>query len=188
MIRLAPMTPRAERCIVLSGEMTAKLRYLWGLEKVREESDRHHALDASVIVACDHAMVKRLSDYYKRHEDRSAAGSSRMTAEEREKFAPPWAHFRDEVMARLTIDDRGLLQQTLIDRCGYSPELAATVKPVLVSRAPQRRNGGELHKEMISEPVEKHGNGEPTQENPTAIIHWRLQRLLASFDEVCRGF
>lgn len=145
----------AERCIVLSGAMTSKLRHLWGLEKSREDSDRHHALDAAVIAACDHAMVKRLSDYYKKEENRFSQGTDGMTAQQREQFAPPWPHFREEVMARLTIDDRALLQQTLIDKCGYSPELAATVKPVLVSRAPQRRNGGALHKETIYGLVDK---------------------------------
>ncbi|MCX8501806.1 MAG: type II CRISPR RNA-guided endonuclease Cas9 [Alphaproteobacteria bacterium] len=147
-----PDAPKAERCIVLSGEMTSKLRHLWGLEKNREESDRHHALDAAVIAACDHAMVQKLSNHYKKQENRY---TDALTAKQREQFALPWPQFRDEVMARLTIDDRALLQQTLIDTCGYSPELAATVKPLLVSRAPQRRNGGALHKETIYGLVEK---------------------------------
>jgi CRISPR/Cas system Type II protein with McrA/HNH and RuvC-like nuclease domain len=53
----------AKRCVVLSGQTTAFLRARWGLLKVRGDSDRHHALDAAVVAACSHGMVKRLADY-----------------------------------------------------------------------------------------------------------------------------
>lgn len=57
-----------QRCVVVSGQLTAFLRARWGLNKVREESDRHHALDAAVVAACSHGMVKRLADYSRRKE------------------------------------------------------------------------------------------------------------------------
>lgn len=57
-----------KRCVVLSGQMTSFLRARWGLIKVRGDSDRHHALDAAVVAACSHSMVKRLSDYSRRKE------------------------------------------------------------------------------------------------------------------------
>jgi CRISPR-associated endonuclease Csn1 len=53
----------ARRCVVLNGQLTAFLRARWGLLKIRAESDRHHALDAAVVAACSHAMVKRLADH-----------------------------------------------------------------------------------------------------------------------------
>jgi CRISPR-associated endonuclease Csn1 len=53
----------AKRCVVLSGQTTAFLRARWGLLKIRGDSDRHHALDAAVVAACSHGMVKRLADY-----------------------------------------------------------------------------------------------------------------------------
>jgi CRISPR-associated endonuclease Csn1 len=58
----------AKRCVVVSGQLTSFLRARWGLIKIREESDRHHALDAAVVAACSHSMVKRLSDYSRRRE------------------------------------------------------------------------------------------------------------------------
>lgn len=58
----------AKRCTVVSGQLTAFLRTRWGLVKVRSDSDRHHALDAAVVAACSHGMVKRLSDYSRRKE------------------------------------------------------------------------------------------------------------------------
>ena len=58
----------ARRCVVVSGQLTSFLRARWGLIKVRADSDRHHALDAAVVAACSHGMVKRLSDYARRRE------------------------------------------------------------------------------------------------------------------------
>ena len=57
-----------EKCVVVSGQLTSYLRARWGLTKVREDGDLHHALDAAVIAACTHGMVKRLSDYSRRNE------------------------------------------------------------------------------------------------------------------------
>jgi CRISPR-associated endonuclease Csn1 len=62
------MIASAQRCVVVSGQLTAFLRARWGLLKLRGESDRHHALDAAVVAACSHGMVKRLSDYARRKE------------------------------------------------------------------------------------------------------------------------
>ncbi|MBS0462767.1 MAG: type II CRISPR RNA-guided endonuclease Cas9, partial [Proteobacteria bacterium] len=41
----------SKRCVVLSGQLTGFLRARWGLTKLREGSDRHHALDAAVVAA-----------------------------------------------------------------------------------------------------------------------------------------
>ena len=53
----------SRRCVVLSGQNDELHAYALGLLKIRDESDRHHALDAVVVAACSHGMVKRLSDY-----------------------------------------------------------------------------------------------------------------------------
>jgi len=37
----------SKKCVVLSGQLTAYLRARWGLNKVREDGDLHHALDAA---------------------------------------------------------------------------------------------------------------------------------------------
>ena len=59
---------KAQRCVVVSGQLTSLLRARWGLLKVRENGDLHHALDAAVVAATSHGMVKRMSDYAKRKE------------------------------------------------------------------------------------------------------------------------
>ena len=150
----------AKRCVVLSGQMTSFLRARWGLVKVRGDSDRHHALDAAVVAACSHGMVKRLSDYSRRKElDQVREGfvdvetgeivNPAMFQQLQEHFPDPWPHFRDELKARLSIDDPALLRSEM-ERLGtYPPEALETLRPLFVSRAPQRRNSGAAHMETI---------------------------------------
>lgn len=141
----------AKRCVVLSGQLTAFLRARWGLTKVRGDSDRHHALDAAVVAACSHGMVKRLSDYSRRKELGKANKDfvDVETGEIINHFPDPWPHFRDELQARLKIDDPALLR-TEMERLGtYPPEALEALRPLFVSRAPQRRNGGAAHMDTI---------------------------------------
>lgn len=149
----------SKRCVVLSGQLTAFLRTRWGFNKVRGDSDRHHALDAAVIAACSHGMVKRLSDYSYRKELKHLTGGipdpdtgeiMDITAHQRlaEHFPSPWPHFRDEVLLRLNTDDPAALKAGA-ENLNYPPEVIAELKPLFVSRAPQRRNGGAAHKDTI---------------------------------------
>lgn len=150
----------AKRCIVVSGQLTAFLRARWGLPKVRSQSDRHHALDATVVAACSHGMVKRLTDYSRRKEiaqvrdgfvdaETGEIIDTMMFQQLHAHFPDPWPHFRHELEARLKINDPVLLR-TEMERLGsYSEEALQSLRPLFVSRAPQRRNGGALHEETI---------------------------------------
>lgn len=172
----------ARRCVVVSGQLTAFLRARWGLNKVRSESDRHHALDAAVVAACSHGMVKRLSDYARRRElDQVREGfvdvetgeivNPAMYQQLREHFPDPWPHFRDELKARLYIDSAPLLREG-VDHFGTYPEEAiATLKPLFVSRAPQRRNSGAAHKDTIyGQPERLKAKGGVTQKVPLSSL------------------
>jgi CRISPR-associated endonuclease Csn1 len=149
----------AKRVVVLSGRLTAFLRVVWGLIKERGESDRHHALDATVISVCNHAMVKLLSDYVRRRElefiregfvDPETGEIINAKAREavENKFPRPWKHFPEELLCRLNEDDPQKLREKLT-KLGTPIEVAQNAKPLFVSRAPQRRNGGAAHKETI---------------------------------------
>lgn len=150
----------SQRCVVLSGQLTAFLRARWGLIKVRDESDRHHALDAVVIAACSHSMVKRLSDYSRRKEisqvregfvdmETGEIVNPAAYAQIQAHFPDPWPDFRKEVEWRLKMDDADALRTELKRLGSYSDQALASVRPLFVSRAPQRRNGGAAHKETI---------------------------------------
>lgn len=171
----------AKSCVVLSGQLTSFLRARWGLAKLREGSDRHHAVDAAVIAACSRAMVKRLSDYSRKKELQNA----RMGFLDPETgeildypafqklenhFPLPWPCFSEELCIRAGIDrSTGKVvdespQQWLekLAMAGYSEAQLASVKPLLVSRAPQRRNGGAAHKDTLY-------SDRPTEEFPNRV-------------------
>jgi CRISPR-associated endonuclease Csn1 len=148
------------RCVVVNGQLTAFLRAKWGLTKNREESDRHHALDATVVAACTHSMVKALADHSRRKElaflqegfpDPETGEIVNPAAFERgrQHFPEPWAHFRHELQSRLFTDDLAKLKEDMRQLGTYSEEDLSQLRTVFVSRAPQRRNGGAVHKDTI---------------------------------------
>ena len=153
-------TSESKRCVVLSGQMTAFLRTRWQLTKVRADSDRHHALDAAVVAACSHSMVKRLSDYSRTKELKNISDgfvdietgeviNAAKFAQLKAHFPEPWAHFRQELEARRMQDDLEAMRAEIANLGTYSDDAIAALKPLFVSRAPQRRNSGAAHKETI---------------------------------------
>ena len=159
------LTARADgetnrRCVVVNGQLTSFLRARWGLTKVRSDSDRHHALDAAVVAACTHGMVKALADYARRKEleflqegfPDPATGEILNPAafdRTRQLFPEPWTHFRHELQARLFTDDVAALREDMQRLGTYADDDLKRLRTLFVSRAPQRRNGGAVHKETI---------------------------------------
>jgi CRISPR-associated endonuclease Csn1 len=101
-------------------------------------------------------MVKRLSDYSRRKELKDARNGFTdpasgevvdiVAARKLEsEFPKPWRLFREELEARLSqVPSEGLM---LLDH--YTPEQAAAVEPIRVSRPVRRRSTGQAHKETI---------------------------------------
>ncbi len=155
--------------------MTAFLRARWGINKIRSESDRHHALDAAVVAACTHGMVKRLSDYSRTKElAQVSSGFVDTTTGEmvdpamfrqlRQHFPEPWPHFHHELEARLKIDNPEILREEMARLGSYDEVALEAVRPLFVSRAVQRRNGGAAHKDTIyGQPEKMRENGSVTQ-------------------------
>lgn len=146
----------SKRCVAVSGQLTAFLRTRWGLNKVREDGDLHHAMDAAVVAAASHGMVKRLADYSRRNElDRVRDGFvDPQTGEVLDidalrkldaHFPAPWPHFRWELEAWLKPDPAPHLEHV----SGFDKARAQAVKPIRVSRAPLRRGLGQAHQETI---------------------------------------
>ena len=181
----------AKRCVVLSGQMTSFLRARWGLVKVRGDSDRHHALDAAVVAACSHGMVKRLSDYSRRKEleqvregfvdvDTGEIVNPAMFQQVQEHFPNPWPHFRDEVKLRLSMDDSALLRSEMEKFGTHTLAALEALHPLFVSRAPQRRNSGAAHKDTIyAQPERLVAQGGVTQKVPLSSLTLKdLEKLI----------
>lgn len=162
-------TSEAKCCVVVNGQLTSFLRARWGLAKLRAASDRHHAIDAVVVAACSHGMVKRLADYARRKElqavrsgfvdlDTGEIINPTMLDQLEKHFPRPWDNFENELCARAGIDrgtgnvrDDLTLEQMRehLAALGYNEAMLAQVKPLFVSRAPKRRNSGAAHKDTI---------------------------------------
>ena len=159
------LAPRADgnankRCVVVNGQLTAFLRARWGLSKVRSESDRHHALDAAVVAACSHGMVKALADYARNKEvaylregfpDPETGEIINPEAHTRgvHHFPEPWAQFRHELQARLYSDDLQALREDLQRLGTYAEQDLLGVRTLFVSRAVQHRGTPPLHEATI---------------------------------------
>lgn len=171
-----------QRCVVVSGQLTAFLRARWGLLKIREESDRHHALDAAVVAACSHGMVKALADHSRLKEveflkegfpDPETGEIFNPAAFDRGRhhFPEPWAHFRHELQARLKTDDLAALREDMQRLGTYSEQDLQQLRTLFVSRAPQRRNGGAVHKDTIyAQPERLQAQGSVVQKVPLTSL------------------
>ncbi|MGD9661607.1 MAG: type II CRISPR RNA-guided endonuclease Cas9 [Porticoccaceae bacterium] len=188
-LELAGHNGDSQRCVVISGQLTAYLRNRWGLNKNRQEGDLHHALDAAVVAACSRGMVKRLSDYSRRGELEFARGQfcdpetgeiidllSLRTLERH--FPQPWDHFREELLAWLSPNPTERLAR--LDT--YTPDLLQCIRPVRVSRAPTRRGLGAAHQETIRS-VKYLEQGKSTVKTPLEKLSLKSLPDMVGYDD-----
>ena len=131
----------------INGQATATIRKQWGIEscKRRDESDLHHALDACVVAAATPAIIDRISKY-------SAADELGELREEdptdsRKRLPEPWKDFAREVRARISEDPAGLIKSYGIT--SYTEEELQELRPIFVSRMPDRKAHGEVHEATV---------------------------------------
>ena len=141
----------------VNGAVTAMLRGRWGVQKIREDGDLHHGLDAAVIAATTPGLVQRLTAYSKHREtwERPPAGYVDPATGElielpqearRDPFPKPWERFRQELEARLDpIDPRHQIDLLKLETYESDEE----IKPVFVSRMPNHKVTGAAHAETI---------------------------------------
>ena len=138
--------------IAVNGAITAYVRKRWGIQKIRENGDLHHAVDAVVIGCITQGMINRISkySYYKETKDNGDFFLDETTGELMTKFPMPWEHFRDELHIRLN-PDAETLRKLLYDAnyASYAEIDLDKVNPVFVSRMCNRKNTGAAHKETI---------------------------------------
>lgn len=152
-LEFAPFaTGRKKHVTAVNGSVTAYLRKRWGITKLRENGDLHHAVDAVVIACATDGMIQQVSRFAQFWENRySLAEDSRFlidpeTGEVVKAFPYPWPHFRQELEARLS-SNPGLA----VRGEGFLLYMAENipVRPLFVSRMPQRKVTGAAHKETV---------------------------------------
>jgi len=132
---------KKRRVYVFTGQLTSLLRRRFGLGKNRDESNRHHALDAVVVGVANQSFVKRIADYAKKRETYRDELDS-------ERFPEPWNDFRLDVLTRVFSDDLSPIYESEALNELYA-DCVDSLKPIFVSWAPNRSASGPFHKETI---------------------------------------
>ena len=141
--------------ISVNGSITAYMRKRWGLKKDRLAGDLHHAMDAAVVACISESMIRKITRYSQYCEAKSIrnrfidyeTGEIINPLQKRfgVRFIEPWDKFKVELESRLSADP-ALRIQTYNLKNYLNPE---NVKPIFVSRMPQRKNRGPAHKDTI---------------------------------------
>lgn len=148
-------TGRKKHVTAVNGAITSYLRKRWGIAKIRENGDLHHAVDALVVVCTTDGMIQQLSRYSTLRECeyvQTEAGSiavSMHTGEVLKRFPYPWPEFRRELEARLGDDPR---RAVISQRFPVYANGDIPVRKLFVSRMPRRKVTGAAHKETIKSP------------------------------------
>lgn len=158
---LAPnSTGRKNTIQAVNGAVTSYMRKRWGIQKIRENGDTHHAVDAVVIACVTNGMIKRVSEYakYKETEYRNPETGeyfdvNKMTGEVINHFPTPYKWFRDEVIMRCSEDPTRVLHEKPLPNYATDEQVA----PIFVSRMPKRKTKGAAHEETIRKPYEQDG-------------------------------
>ncbi len=184
-LKFADSSDKSKRVVCVNGPVTSYMRKRWGLTKIREEGDLHHALDATVIACVDDGIINRVSNYHKQRElffmgnavkiDYSSGEiisrddyDEKMLLSDIRKFPLPWTDFRNELEARLSTDP-----ETTIRRMKLSTyPLNEVIKPIFVSRAPRRKSCGQGHHETIRSP-KLVGEGYSISKTPLTALRYK---------------
>lgn len=129
-----------------NGQITAFLRNKWGIKKVRENNDRHHAIDAIVVACSTVSMQQKITRHIQQKEKGEYIDKS--TGEVKKlHFPKPWPHFDKDISIRVFNENPAKdLKELLPD---YPERHHAFVSPLFVSRAPTRKMSGQGHMETI---------------------------------------
>lgn len=153
-LRFSPFrTDRKRHVTAVNGAITSYLRKRWGVNKVRQDGDLHHAMDALVIACTTDGMIQRLSRYSELQEAeylQTEGGSVRVdpqTGELFERFPYPWKCFRQEWTARISDDPQTMLRA--MDLPGYAGAPIEKIRPIFVSRMPKHKVTGAAHKDTV---------------------------------------
>jgi CRISPR-associated endonuclease Csn1 len=140
---------------VIPGQMTAKLRYYFGLNDVlglngekNRNDHRHHAVDACVIGITDQGMLKKFAD---------ASASARKKELEKliDTLEPPWLTYREHVeraVNNIWVSHKPdhnyqaeLFDQTIYNALGFSRK-AAKIRSVIPFQARPGSSSEQRHK------------------------------------------
>lgn len=144
---------RKKKVTAVNGAVTSYMRKRWGIIKIREDGDLHHAVDAVVIACTTDKMIQQVSRYSAYREchytqtDFSSIAVDPDTGEIIQEFPYPWPQFRKELEARLCKDPARVINDLRLPFYMNSGEKLP--EPLFVSRMPKHKVTGAAHKDTI---------------------------------------
>lgn len=144
---------------MVTGEATTALRNYWGIHsKNRDENDLHHAEDAVIIACATEKYQRKVREYskerdlyYRRNQDGEyfdpKTGEIVNVKYRHHDMARPWDKFKEELEARMSQNPVHDLKYGGFTN--YDDIDVETIKPIFVSRMPDRKIKGQAHEETI---------------------------------------
>lgn len=132
----------------VNGAATAYMRKRWGISKIREDGDLHHAVDATVIACVTQGMINKISTY-SNYLECGEHLVDRATGEIIEKFPMPYPSFRKELEIRIETESKQLLTEKLLALPNYTSSDIEKTEPCFVSRMINHKVTGSAHQETI---------------------------------------
>ena len=149
---------KKRRTQAVNGAITAHVRKRLGIQKIREDGDLHHAVDAAVVACVSPGMIQKITQYTKHRECIRKTKEGYLDTETGElmtreaydakyspRFPAPWERFRQELEARLS--DNPAEEIARLHLATYDSE--EEIKQVFVSRKQTHKISGAAHEATI---------------------------------------
>lgn len=147
----------------VKGAITSHIRKRLGINKIRENGDEHHAIDAVIIAIVTPKLIQDITKFYKYNELKNYDVKEnnlidKTTGEyvELKNFPQPYLGFREELEIR-SMQNEKLMHEALKKSKLVRYVDIDNVKPIFVSRMPRRKVTGPAHKDTIRG-LRKHDN------------------------------
>lgn len=143
---------------MIPGAVTTSLRHYWGIPNKDRDRDVHHAEDAVILACADNKNISKIQEYSKEKElyyKKSSSGEyyNPETGEivdskyKDHTMERPWPEFKEELEARMSNNPRHDLENGNFKN--YDDFNFEALKPIFVSRKPNRKVSGEAHAATI---------------------------------------
>lgn len=147
------------RVETVKGAITSYLRRFWGIQKIREDGDKHHAVDAAII-ACVTPKTKNKIERYNQIKESRKMRNGQYVLEDGEicdsdyydknshlVLPYPYKEFINELDARVM--DEPVLMQNKLRLLGFNENYLMNAKPFVVSRMTSRKAKGCINEATV---------------------------------------
>lgn len=172
-LKMTPSKKYTNVVCCVNGKITSYLRKFWGINKIREDGDVHHAIDAVIISTVTAGQIQKLTQYNKLRESYIKVGDyfvnkktgEKMSQQQKEEYEkidakifskqlpPPYDEFIKELKIRSRIDYNHLnfTEQEKLELAllGYSEQDLQQAKPIFVSKMKNVKFTGPIHRETM---------------------------------------